>query len=109
MTGPLDAPTVDAPAVIAQLVEIFGPDAAQATDVSIQDWRRETWTSPPLHDRLDDYRTYGHVVYQRPSWNGRLHWSSTETATDAPGHIEGALAAAERTVQAILGARDRAR
>jgi monoamine oxidase len=103
VTGPADAPTVDARAVIAQLVEIFGPDAALATDVSIQDWRHESWTSPPLNDRLDDYRTYGHAVYQRPSWEGRLHWSSTETSTDSPGHIEGALAAAERTVEAVLG------
>lgn len=109
VTGALDAPTVDSRAVIAQLVDIFGPDAAHATDVAIQDWRHETWTSPRLPDRLDDYRTYGHPVYQRPWWEGRLHWSSTETATDSPGHIEGALAAAERTVDAILRSRDPAR
>ena len=109
VTGPPDAPTVGAGDVIAQLVEIFGPDAAHATDVTVQDWRREPWTSPPMERRLDDYRTYGHSVYQRPSWDGRLHWSSTETATDSPGHIEGALAAAERTVEAILVARDSAR
>jgi monoamine oxidase len=109
VTGPADAPTVGADDVIAQLVEIFGPDAAHPTDVAIQDWRREPWTSPPMDSRLDDYRTYGHAVYQRPSWDGRLHWSSTETATDSPGHIEGALAAAERTVEAILVARHRAR
>lgn len=104
MTGPAGSSTVDADDVIAQLVEIFGPDAANATDVAIQDWRREVWTSRPSTSRLDDYRTYGHAVYQQPSLGGRLHWSSTETATDAPGHIEGALAAAERTVDAILGA-----
>lgn len=109
VTGSADAPTVAADAVIAQLVDIFGPDAALATDVAIQDWRREPWTSPPMDSRLDDYRTYGHAAYQRPAWDGRLHWSSTETATDSPGHIEGALAAAERTVEAILGARNRAR
>lgn len=109
VTGPADAPTVGADDVIAQLVEIFGPDAAHATDVSIQDWRREAWTSPALRGRLDDYRTYGHAVYQQPSWEGRLHWSSTETATDSPGHVEGALAAAERTAEAVLGARDSSR
>lgn len=106
VTGPTGSRTVDAGDVIAQLIEIFGPDAANATDVAIQDWRREVWTSPPSTSRLDDYRTYGHAVYQQPSAGGRLHWSSTETATDAPGHIEGALAAAERTVDAILGAAD---
>jgi monoamine oxidase len=103
VTGPLDSPTVRADDVIAQLVEIFGADAANATDVAIQDWRSEAWTSPPATARLDDYRTYGHAVYQQPSLGGRLHWSSTETAIDAPGHIEGALAAAERTVETILG------
>ena len=103
VTGPSDGPTVAADAVIAQLVEIFGSDAADPTDVSIKDWRRESWTSPPTGSRLDDYRTYGHGVYRQPVWAGRLHWSSTETAADSPGHIEGALAAAERTVDAILG------
>jgi monoamine oxidase len=103
VTGPPDGPTVTADAVIAQLVEIFGPDAADPTDVSIKDWRRESWTSPPATSRLDDSRNYGHRVYRQPAWSGRLHWSSTETATDSPGHIEGALAAAERTVDAILG------
>ena len=109
VTGAANAPTVEADDVIAQLVELFGPAAAHATDVAIQDWRHEAWTSPPSNARLDDYRTYGHAVYQRPVWDGRLHWSSTEPATDSPGHIEGALAAAERTVEAILCARDSAR
>lgn len=108
VTGPPDGPTVTADAVVAQLVEIFGSDAAAPTDVSIKDWRRESWTSPPAASRLDDYRTYGHGVYRQPAWTGRLHWSSTETAADSPGHIEGALAAAERTVDAILGAAETA-
>ena len=45
--------------------------------------------------------TYGHRRYQEPTAGGRLHWASTETAPYAPGHIEGAIAAAERAVAAI--------
>ena len=88
--------------VVDQLVAIFGPEAAAPTDITIQDWRTERWTSPPNVARLDDYRTYGHGVYAEPVWDGRLHWCSTETAHDAPGHIEGALAAAERAIERVM-------
>jgi monoamine oxidase len=47
--------------------------------------------------------TYAHPLYQEPAANGRLHWASTETAPVAPGHIEGAIAAAERAAAAIIG------
>ena len=36
-----------------------------------------------------------------PPWSGRLLWSSSETADQSAGHIDGALAAAERTVESI--------
>jgi len=52
-----------------------------------------------------EYGMFGHPVYQRPALEGRLHWSWTETAQAFAGHIEGALAAAERTSTAILGDR----
>ncbi len=98
--GPdLDAP--DEAAVVAQMVEMFGPQAANPSAVFIHDWRAEEWTSPPGVERLNAYQTYGHDLYRTPSFDGRLHWASTETSTVAPGHIEGAIAAAERAVAAI--------
>ena len=45
---------------------------------------------------------FGHPLYQQPALDGRLHWSSTETAGSYAGHIEGALVAAERTVASIV-------
>ncbi|MEO1058932.1 MAG: FAD-dependent oxidoreductase, partial [Actinomycetota bacterium] len=59
--------------------------------------------SPPGVEALHEYQTYGHPIWQTPTGDGRLHWTSTETSREAPGHIEGALAAAERTVLAIVG------
>jgi monoamine oxidase len=93
---------IDVDAIVDQLVQIFGSDAAEPTHVAIQDWRAEPWTSPPGVDELDDYRMFGHEAYSAPSWDGRVHWCSTETAPDAPGHVEGALAAAERAVAHIV-------
>ena len=47
------------------------------------------------------YDLYGSPLLQRSTWSDRLPWSSTNTAHRAAGHIEGALAAAERTVESI--------
>ena len=88
-------------AVVDQLVRMFGPPAGDPTEVIIADWSAEPFTSPPAVERLTDYRTYGHPDFARPALGGRLHWSSTETSTHSPGHIEGALAGAERAVAAV--------
>lgn len=95
-------PTVDA--VVAQLVELFGPEAATPRAVHLRDWRDEAWTSPAGVERLTAYQTYGHPLYAEPAVGGRLRFASTETATEHPGHIEGALAAAERAATQILAA-----
>jgi len=95
-------PTVTTDEVVAQLVEIFGANAASPLDVTIQDWRTEKFTSPPNVEQLGAYQTYGHEIYTQPALDGRLHWSSTETAQQNPGHIEGALVAAQRAVANIL-------
>ncbi len=95
------APTNDE--IVAQLVALFGPEAETPLEVVVQDWRAERYTSPPGADQLNLYQTYGDPRYQEPALDGRLHWASTETATDVPGHIEGALSAATRAVNHILG------
>ena len=92
---------VDEREVIAQLVRLFGPAAGEPLDVHLADWRREPLTTPAGTADLTDYSTYGDPRFHRPAFGGRLHWSSTETSAVAPGHIEGALAAAERTAETI--------
>lgn len=94
--------TVTRADVVAQMVEIFGPEAAEPVDVIIKDWRHEPFTSPANVEQLTAYQTFGHDLYATPTMGGRLHWSSTETARQSPGHIEGAIAAAHRAATAIL-------
>lgn len=96
-TTTTSAPVEDA-VVIDQLVRLFGPSASTPTELVITDWRTERFTSPERVETITDYSTFGHRVYQRAAMDGRLHWTSTETAPVAAGHIEGALAAAERAV-----------
>ncbi|WTK76335.1 FAD-dependent oxidoreductase [Streptomyces sp. NBC_01515] len=87
---------------LAQLVRLFGPQAADPVRVMVQDWSTEPWTTPAGGRGLSDYSRFGHPLYQQSALDGRLHWASTETAPHYAGHVEGALAAAERAVTAIL-------
>ncbi|MFF5585129.1 flavin monoamine oxidase family protein [Streptomyces hygroscopicus] len=89
-------------AVAAQLGACFGPAAAAPEALHVQDWSREPWTAPRSAPAHADYSLFGHPLYQRPALGGRLHWASTETATDHAGHIEGALLSGERAAHAVL-------
>ena len=88
--------------VMKQFAALFGPEAAAPSDVLIRDWRLEERTSPQYWPPSQRYDLFGSPLLQTPTWQGRLLWTSTETSAIAPGHMEGALAAAERTVQTIL-------
>ncbi len=98
------AATITEDQVREQLGALFGPAAATPTRLWIHDWRQEPFTSPAQVERLNDYGSFGHPDYATPALHGRLHWASTETAADTPGHIEGALAAAQRAATAVMRA-----
>ncbi len=96
------SPAIEANDVVAQLVRMFGLKAASPRQVLVQDWRTQTWTSPTGVEHLGEYHLFGHPLLARPAMAGRLHWATTETSADSPGHVEGALASAERAVAAVL-------
>jgi len=87
---------------ISQFTEIFGPHAASPSNVLIKDWSKEKYTSPPGVFQLNDYHLFGSEVLRSPHVDGRLYFTSTETALDAPGHIQGALSAAARCASALV-------
>ncbi|NJR41986.1 MAG: NAD(P)-binding protein [Akkermansiaceae bacterium] len=87
--------------VRAQMIEIFGAKAAEPCEIIVQDWSAEKFTSPPGVAALGSSRDLGHQYFGKPTGHGRLHWASTETSAQSPGHIEGAIAAAQRAAQAI--------
>lgn len=88
-------------AVIAHMARLFGPLAETPVSVVVRSWGAEALTAPSPAQRSDAYEHYGSPAFREPQWSNRLFWTSTETATVSPGHIEGALQAAERTVNAI--------
>ena len=98
----VNEPTVSKPRVLEQLTTLFGPKADMPKKLFIHDWRHEQFTSPPEVERITTYQAFGHSAYSSPALDGRLHWASSETSAESPGHIEGALVAADRAVNMIL-------
>lgn len=87
--------------VESQLAQLYGIDA-QSGQLTLQDWAQERWTcseadrtEPPAWPQADALLRRGH-------WDGRLWFGGTETATHGAGHMEGALAAADRIAHALL-------
>lgn len=87
--------------VESQLAQLFGIEA-QSTQPVLHDWAQERWTcseadrhEPPAWPQADGLLRRGH-------WGGRLWFGGTETATHGAGHMEGALAAADRIAHALL-------
>ncbi len=86
--------------VVRQFAALFGDDAANPVDVHIRPWCDEPFTSPTAVERLTAYQMFGHPALRTPMFDGRLAFASTETGAASPGHIEGALEAAERALDA---------
>lgn len=86
----------------AQLVRMFGEDAAKPVDLIIQDWAQETHTATSLdHAALNYHPRYGLPRELSNLWDGHLIMGSTEVAQQFGGYLEGALEAAEITFQKI--------
>lgn len=96
--------SLDESSVLKQLVELFGQEASSPNELIIKDWTDSPFTSPTNVASLNDYQHFGSQVLTKAHMDGRLHLTSTETATDSPGHIQGALSAARRTVERIIHA-----
>lgn len=87
---------------IDQFVQIFGIQAKDPKNLLIQDWSTSEFISPPNVGDLTNYQLFGSKEVQSSYFDDRLYFSSTETANDSAGHVQGALSAARRTADLIL-------
>ena len=85
-------------AAIAQLVRLFGQDAATPDDLFIKDWS----TDPATATAADLTPPSDHPTYNALPPTRRLIFAGTETSYDNGGFLEGALVAAD-AAHAYLG------
>jgi monoamine oxidase len=88
--------------LLAQLVRLFGPHAAEPRQLYVKDWALDPYTAT----EADKAPIYAHPSYGLPLamtdlWDGRLHFAGTETARAFGGYIEGALEAAENILDTL--------
>lgn len=88
---------------VEHLTRLFGPAAANPSDVLIQDWATEPLTatkadsdSPPQHP------VYGLPPALNGLWDGAVLLGSTEVATMHGGFLEGALESADAVFQRLI-------
>lgn len=82
--------------VLAQLVRLFGAQAAEPEALFIKDWACDPFTAV----MADQAPVMAHPQYGMPwglenLWDGRVILAGTEVATEFGGYLEGALEAAE--------------
>lgn len=90
-------------AVIADLVRLYGPDAAQPSDYFDLDWSAETWTG----GCSAGYGVPGALSRYGPALRaplGRIHWAGSETAREWFGYMEGAIESGERAASEVVAA-----
>ncbi len=100
------APADRRDAVIATLVNRFGPQAARVADYLEQDWTTEPWIGGGMISRFGP----GVLTEFGPALRvpcGRVHWAGTETAEVTHGGIDGAIRSGERAAGEVVAAEQR--
>lgn len=86
--------------IIAQMVRLFGDQASSPLSMHIMPWRDEPFTSTRQdRDVLTAHPSYGLDI---DHFEGRLHFTGTESAYEEGGYLEGAIISVRRLVSDIL-------
>ena len=86
--------------VLRQLSELLGNEACQPTTYLDKVWNNEyLLKGNPIIER--PHQNNGHPLLQEDYLNGKLLFSGTETASEFPGYMEGAVEAAIRVAERI--------
>ncbi|KAB7727385.1 FAD-dependent oxidoreductase [Rudanella paleaurantiibacter] len=86
--------------VLRQLGDLFGSEALQPSAYFDKVWNDEWIVSgSPRFNR--PHQNNGHPLLQQSYLNGKLFLGGTETATESPGYMEGAISSARRLASTL--------
>ena len=81
--------------VIQQLIRFFGVEAKNYTAYYEKVWRDEPLTFLPYEKLVMAHQNNGHTMYKNTFFEDKLYISGSETATQNPGYMDGAINAAQ--------------
>lgn len=89
--------------VLKQLASLIGPEAKNPLSYSDKLWNDE-FVSNGGSSSLVPHQNNGHLIFHESYFNERLFFSGTETSSEFPGYMEGAIIAANNTFGQIINA-----
>ena len=96
------SPEIRQDKIVEFLVTAFGEEARNYVSFHEHDWAGDDWSRGCVTVLgTGAWTAYG-TAMREPV--GRIHWAGTETSTEFPGQMEGAVRAGERAADEILSA-----
>jgi monoamine oxidase len=91
---------------LRQLVKLFGPEADHPVATHFKDWSADPLTATADdRDAAAGHPSAGGMPWFDPAWAARAVMAGSETASEHPGYLEGALLAANEAVTKLREAR----
>ncbi|MGZ5922432.1 MAG: flavin monoamine oxidase family protein [Rhizomicrobium sp.] len=88
---------------VRQLVKLFGPEAGHPAATHVKDWSADPLTATADdRDAAAGHPSAGGMAWFDPAWADRAVMAGSETASEHPGYLEGALLAAEDAVRGLI-------
>jgi monoamine oxidase len=88
-------------AVVEGFARMYGPHARKVERYIEQDWSREPWTggAPIFYMPPGTWTGFGEAL-REPI--GPIHWAGSETSTEWPGYMDGAVRSGDRAAAEVL-------
>lgn len=84
--------------ILKQLHRIYGDMAGQYIAYHEKVWQAESFTYASYDQHIVPHQHNGHPLFKKPFLDGRLLLSGSETASEFPGYMDGAVESARRSV-----------
>jgi monoamine oxidase len=88
--------------VIKQLKDVFGNQAEEFIDYNECVWSEEENTFQPSDEFLYPHQNNGNLIFSNSYFDDKLFISSSESAAEFPGYMDGAVYAAHVVAQKII-------
>lgn len=91
--------------VLDQLRRFYGQKTDDYLSYHETVWKHESFSFTEYETHILPHQHNGHPAFQTPYWNNRLIISGSETASNFPGYMDGAVESAQRTIDQLLEAK----
>ncbi len=88
--------------VLRQLRKYYGPKVDDYLSYEENIWREEPYTYVDYQGHILPHQNNGHSVYQQAFFDGKFFIAGSETASQFPGYMDGAVRSAHSVSQKIL-------